>query len=379
MHRLCFLCNDVSGFGNNCGGGEVMAKVLMKGNEAIALAAIKGGLDAFYGYPITPQNEVPEYLSKHLIDAGKVFLQAESEVSAINMVYGAAGAGKRVMTSSSSPGIALKQEGISYIAAAELPCLIVSVMRGGPGLGGIQPSQADYYQATRGGGNGDYQLIVYAPESIQETIDTVKGAFDTADYYRNPVMVLVDGLIGQMMESVDFDRPTKHRDLQPKDWATTGTKYHPGRRNVANSLHLDPALLEQHNFHLQAKYKKIKENETQYEMINMENPDYVIVAYGTMARIARSAIEMLKKQGINVGMIRPVTIWPYPDKAFDLIPAKTKGILCCELSMGQMLDDVLIANNGRHKVGFFGRAGGMVPDPEEIVDAIINFSQRVVK
>ncbi len=356
-----------------------MAKILMKGNEAIALAAIKGGIDAFYGYPITPQNEIPEYLSKHLLDAGKVFLQAESEVSAINMVYGAAGAGARVMTSSSSPGIALKQEGISYIAAAELPCLIVSVMRGGPGLGGIQPSQGDYYQATRGGGNGDYQLIVYAPESIQETIDVVKGSFDTADFYRMPVLVLVDGLIGQMMESVDFDRPIKQRDLPVKDWATTGTKDHPGRRNIANSLHLDPALLEKHNIHLQAKYNEIKENETQYEMVNMENPDYVIVAYGTMARICRSSIEMLKEQGINVGMIRPVTLWPYPKKAFDEIPASTKGILCCELSMGQMLDDVLISNNGRHKVGFFGRSGGMVPDPEEIVDAILNFDSKVVK
>ena len=356
-----------------------MAKILMKGNEAIALAAIKGGIDAFYGYPITPQNEIPEYLSKHLLDAGKVFLQAESEVSAINMVYGAAGAGARVMTSSSSPGIALKQEGISYIAAAELPCLIVSVMRGGPGLGGIQPSQGDYFQATRGGGNGDYQLIVYAPESIQETIDVVKGSFDTADFYRMPVLVLVDGLIGQMMESVDFDRPIKQRDLPVKDWATTGTKDHPGRRNIANSLHLDPALLEKHNIHLQAKYNEIKENETQYEMVNMENPDYVIVAYGTMARICRSSIEMLKEQGINVGMIRPVTLWPYPKKAFDEIPASTKGILCCELSMGQMLDDVLISNNGRHKVGFFGRSGGMVPDPEEIVDAILNFDSKVVK
>ncbi|MBN2540031.1 MAG: 3-methyl-2-oxobutanoate dehydrogenase subunit VorB [Bacilli bacterium] len=356
-----------------------MAKVLMKGNEAIALAAIKGGVDAFYGYPITPQNEVPEYLSKHLLANGKVFLQAESEVSAINMVYGAAGAGARVMTSSSSPGIALKQEGISYIAAAELPCVIVSVMRGGPGLGGIQPSQADYYQATRGGGNGDYQLIVYAPESIQETIDTMKGAFDTADFYRNPVLVLVDGLIGQMMESVDFDKPIKQRKLEPKDWATNGTFNHPGRRNIANSLHLDPVKLEIHNNHLHEKYNQIKENETQYEMVNMDNPDFVIVAYGTMARICRSAISMLEEQGIHVGMIRPITIWPYPEKAFDEIPASCKRILCCELSMGQMLDDVLIANNGRHKVGFFGRSGGMVPDPEEIVDAILHFEDKVVK
>jgi 2-oxoglutarate ferredoxin oxidoreductase subunit alpha len=356
-----------------------MAKVLMKGNEAIALAAIKGGVDAFYGYPITPQNEVPEYLSKHLLAAGKVFLQAESEVAAINMVYGAAGAGKRVMTSSSSPGIALKQEGISYITAAELPCLIVSVMRGGPGLGSIQPSQGDYYQATRGGGNGDYHLIVFAPESIQETIDIIKESFDIADYYRNPVMVLVDGLIGQMMESVDFDKPVKHRDLPPKDWATTGTKNHPGRRNVANSLYLDPVLLENHNIHLSKKYQEIKKNETRYELVNFDKPEYVIVAYGTMARICRSAIEILKKQGIEVGMIRPISLFPYPKAAFNQIPTNVKGILTCELSMGQMLDDVLIANNGRHEVGFFGRAGGMLPDPEEIVDAIKNFKERVVK
>ena len=356
-----------------------MAKVLMKGNEAIALAAIKGGVDAFYGYPITPQNEVPEYLSKHLLAAGKVFLQAESEVAAINMVYGAAGAGKRVMTSSSSPGIALKQEGISYITAAELPCLIVSVMRGGPGLGSIQPSQGDYYQATRGGGNGDYHLIVFAPESIQETIDVIKESFDIADYYRNPVMVLVDGLIGQMMESVDFDKPVKHRDLPVKDWATTGTKNHPGRRNVANSLYLDPVLLENHNIHLSKKYQEIKKNETRYELVNFDKPEYVIVAYGTMARICRSAIEVLKKQGIEVGMIRPISLFPYPKAAFNQIPANVKGILTCELSMGQMLDDVLIANNGRHEVGFFGRAGGMLPDPEEIVDAIKNFKERVVK
>ena len=356
-----------------------MAKILMKGNEAIALAAIKGGVDAFYGYPITPQNEVPEYLSKHLLDQGKVFLQAESEVSAINMVYGAAGAGARVMTSSSSPGIALKQEGISYIAAAELPCVICSVMRGGPGLGSIQPSQGDYYQATRGGGNGDYQLIVYAPESIQETIDIMKDAFNIADFYRNPVLVLVDGLIGQMMESVDFDKPVKERKLPPKDWATNGTKNHPGRRNVANSLHLDPYGLEQHNIHLQKKYKEIAKNETAYELINMEDAEYVIVAYGTMARICRSAIEMLNEKGIKVGMIRPITLWPYPEIAFEQIPEKAKGILCCELSMGQMLDDVLIANNGKHKVGFFGRSGGVLPDPEEIVDAITNFKDKVVK
>jgi len=355
-----------------------MAKVLMKGNEAIALGAIKGGIDAFFGYPITPQNEIPEYLSKHLLANGKIFVQAESEIAAINMVYGAAGAGARVMTSSSSPGIALKQEGISYIAGAELPCVIVSVMRGGPGLGGIQPSQADYYQATRGGGNGDYQLIVYAPETIQETIDTLKEAFDIADYYRNPVLILVDGLIGQMMESVDFDKPVKKRFIPAKDYATTGTKNHPGR-NIINSLYLDPVELENHNLQLQKKYQIIKNNETKVEEINLENADYVIVAYGTMSRIARSSIEMLEAEGYKVGMIRPITLWPYPKASFDHIPATCKGILCAEMSMGQMLDDVLISNRGRFEVGFFGRVGGMVPDPEEIVDAIKNFKDKVVK
>ncbi len=355
-----------------------MAKVLMKGNEAIAVAALKGGIDAFFGYPITPQNEIPEYLSKHLLAAGKVFVQAESEVAAINMVYGAAGAGARVMTSSSSPGIALKQEGISYIAGAELPCVIVSVMRGGPGLGGIQPSQADYYQATRGGGNGDYQLIVYAPETIQETIDIMKESFDIADYYRNPVLVLVDGLIGQMMETVDFDKPVKKRFIPAKDYITTGTANHPGR-NIVNSLFLDPVELEQHNFQLQRKYQQIKNNETKYEMINMENPKYVIVAYGTMSRICRSAIETLKEEGIEVGMIRPISLWPYPKAAFNEIPEGVKGILCAEMSMGQMLDDVMISDKGRHEIGFFGRVGGMVPEPEEIVDAIKNFKDKVVK
>ncbi len=355
-----------------------MSRILMKGNEAIAVAAIKGGIDAFFGYPITPQNEIPEYLSKHMLLNNKVFVQAESEVAAINMVYGAAGAGARVMTSSSSPGIALKQEGISYMCGAQLPCVIVSVMRGGPGLGGIQPSQADYYQATRGGGNGDYQLIVYAPETIQETIDIMKESFDTADFYRNPVLVLVDGLIGQMMESVDIDKPIKKRSVPKKDYATTGTKNHTGR-NTINSLFLDPQELENHNLLLNKKYQTIKQNETKYEMINVEDADYVIVAYGTMSRICRSAIENLQKTGLKVGMIRPISLWPFPKAAFDAIPKSCKGILCAEMSMGQMLDDVLISNNGRHQVGFFGRTGGMVPEPEEIVDAIMNFPDKVVK
>ena len=355
-----------------------MSKVLMKGNEAIALAAVAAGCDAFFGYPITPQNEIPEYLSKYLTEKGKVFVQSESEVAAINMVYGAAGAGARVMTSSSSVGIALKQEGISYLAGSELPCVLVSVMRAGPGLGGIQPSQGDYYQATRGGGNGDYHVIVFAPESIQEIVDLMKEAFDIADIYRNPVMLLADGLIGQMMETVDMDKPIKKRDIKPKTYATTGTDYHEGR-NIINSLGLDPVYLEKHNHALQAKYKEVIKNEVRVEVSNLEDADYVIVAYGTVARIVRSAIETLKEKGIKIGLIRPISLWPYPKKAFDLIPKTCKGILVTEMSMGQMLDDVLISNKGRFKVGFYGRAGGMVPDPEEIVDAILNFEDKVVE
>lgn len=353
-----------------------MAKQLLKGNHAIALAAIEAGVDAFFGYPITPQNEVPEYLSYLLPEHGKVFLQAESEVAAINMVYGASGAGKRVMTSSSSVGIALKQEGISYIAGAELPCLIVSVMRGGPGLGGIQPSQQDYFQATRGGGNGDYRVIVLAPESIQETIDYIKEGFDIADLYRNPVMILIDGLIGQMMESVELGRPIKKRVLPPKDFATIGTKYHQGRR-VVNSLYLNPQSLEEHNLQMKAKYEIVTKNEVRYEMINMEHPDYVIVAYGSSARICRSAIESLKPLGINVGMIRPISLWPFPKQAFKLIPSSAKGILVVEMSQGQMIDDVEIANQGRLPIAFYGRSGGIVIDPDEVKDAILNFGKLV--
>lgn len=355
-----------------------MSKVLMKGNEAIALAAIAAGCDAFFGYPITPQNEIPEYLSKYMAEKGRVFVQAESEVAAINMVYGAAGAGARVMTSSSSVGIALKQEGISYMAGAELPCVIVSVMRAGPGLGGIQPSQGDYFQATRGGGNGDYHVVVFAPESIQETVDLIKEAFEVADTYRNPVMVLADGLIGQMMETVDLDKPIKKRHIEPKTYATIGTDYHEGR-NTITSLGLDPVYQEKHNLDLKKKYDEIRKHETAFEMVNMDHAEYVIVAYGTVARIARSSIETLKEKGINVGLIRPISLWPYPKKAFDLIPKTVKGILVAEMSLGQMLDDVLIANKGRLPIAFHGRAGGMVPEPEEIVDAILNFDSKVVE
>jgi len=332
----------------------------MKGNEAIALAAIKADCDAFFGYPITPQNEVPEYLSKHLVEAGKVFVQAESEVAAINMVYGAAGAGARVMTSSSSVGIALKQEGISYIAGSELP------------------AQGDYNQATRGGGNGDYNVIVIAPESIQETVDYIKEGFEIAEIYRNPVMILVDGLIGQMMESIEIDRPYNKRTIPPKTYASNGTDRHEGR-NIINSVHLDPLKLEEHNKNLQKKYRQVIENEIKVETIDLDDAEYVIVAYGTSARIARSSMQMLKEQGIKVGMIRPITLWPFPYRIFDQIPATCKGIMVFEMSMGQMVDDVLIANQGRFKISFYGRSGGVVPEPEELVDAVTSFEDWAVK
>jgi 2-oxoglutarate/2-oxoacid ferredoxin oxidoreductase subunit alpha len=355
-----------------------MAKVLMKGNEAISLAAIKAGCDAFFGYPITPQNEVPEYLSKHLPEHGGVFVQAESEVAAINMVYGAAGAGKRIMTSSSSVGIALKQEGISYLCGAELPCVIVSIMRGGPGLGGIAPSQADYFQATRGGGNGDYQVVVLAPETLQEAVDLMKESFEIADQYRIPVMLLADGLIGQMMESIDMDIPVKKRKLEPKQYASNGTDFHEGR-NVISSVHLDPLKLEEHNNKLQAKYDEIIKNETLVETYNLEDADYVIVAYGTAARIARSSLQILNDNGIKVGMIRPITLWPFPYETFKQIPKTCKGLMVFEMSKGQMLDDARIANQGRHEIAFYGRVGGVVPEPEELVEAIMQFESRVVR
>jgi 2-oxoglutarate ferredoxin oxidoreductase subunit alpha len=346
-----------------------MAKVLMKGNEAIGAAAIKAGCRYFFGYPITPQNEIPEYMAKEMPKVGGVFVQAESEVAAINMVYGAAGTGARVMTSSSSPGIALKQEGITYIAGAELPAVIVSISRGGPGLGGIQPSQADYNQSTRGGGNGDYKTLVFAPANLQEMVDYVQEAFDAADYYRNPVMVLGDGMIGQMMEPIEFKEIAGTRQLQPKTWATTGTK---GQRpkNIINSLALDPAELEKHNFKLQKKYDEMKEKEVRYELYNMEKPVMVLVSYGTTSRIVKNAIDSLKEEGIEIGLIRPITLWPFPEKAFTEIPATCKHVMSVEMSMGQMIDDVKISLNGKLPVSFFGRTGGMIPSPEEIMNAV---------
>ena len=345
-----------------------MAKVLMKGNEAIGAAAIEAGCKYFFGYPITPQSELPEYMARELPKIDGVFLQAESEIAAINMVYGAAGTGARVMTSSSSPGISLKQEGITYIAGAELPCVIVNIMRGGPGLGSIQPSQTDYFQATRGGGNGDYRLVVLAPANVQELVDLIIEGFDIADQYRNPVMILGDGMIGQMMEPVEFKSPKK-RELLPKDWATVGTG---GRRkpNIINSLYLAAEELEKHNIKLQAKYKEIKENEVKVESYNIEDADVVIAAYGTTSRIARTAISQLEKEGYKVGLIRPITLWPYPYDEFDKISDKCKGILTVEMNTGQMIDDVKIAVKGKYPVYFHGRTGGMIPTPNEITEKV---------
>ncbi|MCL1913638.1 MAG: 3-methyl-2-oxobutanoate dehydrogenase subunit VorB [Eubacteriaceae bacterium] len=350
-----------------------MAKLLMKGNEAIAEAAIRGGCRYFFGYPITPQNELPEYMSVRLGEVGGVFLQAESEIGAINMVYGAAASGARAMTSSSSPGIALKQEGISYICAAQLPCVIVNISRGGPGLGGIQPAQSDYFQATRGGGNGDYRLIVYAPANLQEAVDITLEAFDISEKYRVPVFIAGDGMIGQMMEPVEIPEGFVSQSAE-KDWTTTGTK---GQRapNIINTLYLDPLKLEEHNIKLDNVYKLIEANETRYEADSLEDCDVVCAAYGMTSRIARSSIKIAASSGVKVGMLRPVSLWPFPYGAFDKINPKAKGILCAEMSMGQMLDDVKIGSKGRWPIHFYGRSGGMVPTPDEIAEQLIKIAE----
>ncbi len=347
-----------------------MAKVLMKGNEAIGEAAIQAGCRYFFGYPITPQNEIPAYMAKRLPKVQGCFLQAESEVAAINMVYGAAGAGARVMTSSSSPGISLKQEGISYIAGAELPCVIVNMVRGGPGLGGIQPAQSDYFQATKGGGHGDYHMVVLAPASIQEAVDLVIEGFDIADQYRNPVMILGDGMLGQMMEPVEFRDPVK-RQLPEKDWATTGWKGD-RQRNVINSLFIDAQELEDHNGKIQRKYDEITRNEVKVECCQCEEAEVIVVAYGTTSRIVKNVMDMAAKEGIKVGLIRPITLWPFPSQAFAQAAQREnlKGFLTVEMSMGQMVEDVRLAVNGRKPVAFYGRTGGMVPDPKAILNEI---------
>ena len=349
--------------------------VLMKGNEAIAHAAIRIGVDGYFGHPITPQSEVLETLAeqKPWETTGMVVLQAESEVAAINMVYGGAGTGKMVMTSSSSPGVSLKQEGISYIAGAELPCLVVNVMRGGPGLGTIQPSQADYFQTTKGGGHGDYHVIALAPASVQEMADFVGLAFDLAFKYRNPAMILADGVIGQMMEKVTLPAPRPRRTeaeiIEQCPWAANGRRE--GRKpNIITSLELDPAVMEKRNLHLQAKYAEIEEKEIRYEEIDCEDAEYLIVAFGSCARIAQKAIEHAREKGVKVGLFRPITLWPFPSKPLYERSKKLKGILVVELNSGQMIEDVNLAVKCSLPVEHFGRLGGIVPDPDEVVEAL---------
>lgn len=349
--------------------------VLMKGNEAIAHAAIRIGVDGYFGYPITPQSEVLETLAeqKPWETTGMVVLQAESEVAAINMVYGGAGTGKMVMTSSSSPGVSLKQEGISYIAGAELPCLVVNVMRGGPGLGTIQPSQADYFQTTKGGGHGDYHVIALAPASVQEMADFVGLAFDLAFKYRNPAMILADGVIGQMMEKVTLPAPRPRRTeaeiIEQCPWAANGRRE--GRKpNIITSLELDPAVMEKRNLHLQAKYAEIEEKEIRYEEIDCEDAEYLIVAFGSCARIAQKAIEYAREKGVKVGLFRPITLWPFPSKPLYERSKQLKGILVVELNSGQMIEDVNLAVKCSLPVEHFGRLGGIVPDPDEVVEAL---------
>lgn len=355
--------------------------VLMKGNEAIAHAAIRIGVDGYFGYPITPQSEVLETLAeqKPWETTGMVVLQAESEVAAINMVYGGAGTGKMVMTSSSSPGVSLKQEGISYIAGAELPCLVVNVMRGGPGLGTIQPSQADYFQTTKGGGHGDYHVIALAPASVQEMADFIGLAFDLAFKYRNPAMILADGVIGQMMEKVTLPAPRPRRTeaeiIEQCPWAANGRRE--GRKpNIITSLELDPAVMEQRNLHLQAKYAEIEEKEIRYEEIDCEDAEYLIVAFGSCARIAQKAIEHAREKGVKVGLFRPITLWPFPSKPLYERSKKLKGILVVELNSGQMIEDVNLAVKCSIPVEHFGRLGGIVPDPDEVVEALEKLINR---
>ena len=348
---------------------------LMKGNEAIAHAAIRCGADAYFGYPITPQSEVIETLAqlKPWETTGMVVLQAESEVSSSNMVYGGAGAGKRVLTSSSSPGVALMQEGIAYMAGAELPGVFVNVQRGGPGLGTIQPSQSDYFQATRGGGNGDYYVITLAPASVQEMADFVDLAFELAFKYRTPAMILSDGVIGQMMERIVLPpfkpRRTEEEIRKECPWAAMG-RPKDRQPNIITSLELQPEVMEQRNLHLQRKYDEIRANEVRYETFNCEDADYLIVAFGSAARISQKAIELAREEGIKVGLLRPITLWPFPSKEVAAAAEGKKGVLSVEINAGQMVEDIRLAINGKVPVEHFGRLGGIVPDPDEIVKAL---------
>lgn len=348
--------------------------VLMKGNEALAEASMRAGCEGYFAYPITPQSEVGEYLSVHMKARGKIFLQAESEVAVINMLYGAAGAGFKVMTSSSSPGISLMEEGISYIAGAELPCVVVNVNRGGPGLGTIQPSQGDYFQSVKGGGHGDYRLIVLAPSTVQEIADLAYLSFDLAWKYRNPVMMLMDGALGQMMEKVKFGKYTEpDRDVS---WATQGKPEGKDRR-IITSLYIKPDEMEQVNLRLQAKYKVIEENEVRYETYNTDDADVVLVAYGTSARVANKSMAILREKGYKVGLVKPISLWPFPSAILSKLADTVKGFMSIELNAGQMVEDVRLAVNGKREVGFYGRMGGMIYSPEEVAENVEAFCKKL--
>ena len=344
-------------------------KVLMKGNEALAEAALRAGCRYFFGYPITPQTELAAYMAKRMPKVGGVYLQAESEVAAINMVYGASAAGARVMTSSSSPGVSLKGEGISYMIGADLPAVIINIQRGGPGLGGIQPSQADYWMATRATGHGDGHVVVFAPSTVQEMADLVASAFDLGDKYRVPVMILADGMLGQMMEPVALPEPIDSQSLPVKEWATNG---HGGKRphNIVNSLYLDAQQLEDTVVERSQRYAQIKEEEQIAETYLTEDAEIVLVAYGAAARISRSAVAKARELGIKAGLIRPITLWPFPVDTINSAVPVAKAFLTVELSMGQMVEDVRLAVNGRRPVSFFGHTGGIIPTPDEVLTAI---------
>ena len=355
-----------------------MALTLMKGSEAIAEAAIRAGARFFFGYPITPQTEIPEYMSARMPEVGGCFLQAESEVAAINMVYGAASTGASVITSSSSPGVSLKQEGISYCAGAQLPCVILNVMRGGPGLGSIQASQGDYNQATKGGGNGDYHLITYAPASIQEAINIFGFAFDKAEKYRVPVLFLADGIMAQMMEPVEMPEMVEYKvDPEKKPWAATGWKPgdDPAKRAVINSLYINTEELTVHNNNLQAIYREIEKNEVMYEAYMTEDADYIITAFGTVARIAKSAVNELREKGIKVGLFRPITVWPFPYKELKEAAVNAKAVLDVEANEGQMLIDVKLALEGTKPIEYFGHCGSLMPTTGEIVAKILEMKE----
>ncbi len=355
-------------------------RILMKGNEAFAEAAIRAGCKCYFGYPITPQNEIPEYMSHELPKAGGAFVQAESELAAVNMAYGAAASGGRVFISSSSPGISLMQEGLGFICSAEVPLVVLNVSRGGPGVGGIQPGQADYTQVTRGGYNGDCRIPVFAPAGIQECVDLIYECFDIADEYRNPVMILADGMMGQMMEPIVLP---EQKEITPVDkisevkpWAITGKDNHPGR-NVVYSLRMEPDVLEKHVYHLYEKYARAEKELVRYSTQGLEEAEIVFVAFGTMSRLCAEAIEILEEKGIKAGLIRPISLWPFPEKAFDELGPNTKIVISTELSMGQMLSDVKAAVAGRYPCGLINRTGGIVPSSLEIVDRAIKLLEDV--